>query len=227
MRRNDKLTAAQEILVAGADLAIKGKTEFSEWDLTVATWNRNKNRFGCRGYEDRYPDHKRVMMEIMSQAKHDNPVRRGLLEKVRSNYYRITPLGIAEAQRLQQQTDSSQTTVRSPQLIYEGIAPYIFHPAFQKFVDDPSEPRTWLEAEAFLGLTRGDSTNLEDCLSKIKTAVHAASSWIEENNQDFLRSGVSGGKKTIRRSYIEKLPNFVNALEARFKIQMEAIRRNG
>ena len=73
--------AAEEILLGADDLDRAGMREFSEWDLTVATWKRNPNRFGCRGYEDRYPDHKRVMMEIMGTTKKDNPLRRGWLSE--------------------------------------------------------------------------------------------------------------------------------------------------
>ena len=93
MKVGHSLTAAQEILLAAAELAREGKSAFSEWDLTVATWGRNKNRFGCRGYEDDYPDHKRVMMEIMGKSKKDNPIRRGWIERSRPNFYSLTALG--------------------------------------------------------------------------------------------------------------------------------------
>src|SRR5580704_12263538 len=98
-KANDKLTAAQEILFGAYDLDRGGAKEFSEWDLTVATWKRNPNRFGSRGYEDRYPDHKRVMMEIMGTTKKDNPLRRGWFERTRSNHYRMTDIGRSEADR--------------------------------------------------------------------------------------------------------------------------------
>ena len=94
------LSAAKVILLAAADLAADGSGEFSEWDLTVASWRRDQNRFGCRGYEDEYPDHKRVMMEIMGKKKKDNPIRQGWVERVRPNFYRMTALGLAEAERL-------------------------------------------------------------------------------------------------------------------------------
>src|SRR2546430_3312730 len=100
MKNASAYTAAQEILLAAAGLSSSSVGEFSEWDLTVATWKRNKNKFGCRGYEDVYPDHKRVMIEIMAKNKRDNPLRQGWLEKTRANHYRITPLGKTETARL-------------------------------------------------------------------------------------------------------------------------------
>jgi hypothetical protein len=84
-RASDRLTAAQEILLGASDLDQAGRKEFTEWDLTVATWKRNPNRFGCRGYEEKFPAHKRVMMEIMGNKK-DNPVRLGRMTKTRPNY---------------------------------------------------------------------------------------------------------------------------------------------
>lgn len=80
------VTAAQEILLGAFDLAENQYDEFSEWDLTISTWKRNPNRFGCRGYEDEYPDHKRVMMEIMGTTKKDNPLRRGVVRKNTTQY---------------------------------------------------------------------------------------------------------------------------------------------
>jgi len=94
-----RLTAAQIILLAGEDLTNGGVSEFSEWELTVAAWKRDRERFGLRGFKDEYPDHKRVMMEIMGQKPH-NPLQLKLMEKVRPNYYKLTEFGRQEATRL-------------------------------------------------------------------------------------------------------------------------------
>ena len=94
-----RLTAAQIILLAGEDLTNGGVSEFSEWELTVAAWKRDRERFGLRGFKDDFPDHKRVMMEIMGQKPH-NPLQLKLMEKLRPNYYRLTDTGRQEATRL-------------------------------------------------------------------------------------------------------------------------------
>ena len=95
-------TAAEAVLLAAAELhslrLIHGDpTEFSEWDLSVAAWQRDPKRFGLRGYADRHPDHKRVSMEIMGQ-KTSSPVVQGFMVKVRPNYYRLTAAGVARAE---------------------------------------------------------------------------------------------------------------------------------
>src|SRR5262245_64108836 len=94
-----KHTASETVLLAAADLTASGQQEFSEWDLTVAAWSLDRFRFGLRGYAQSYPDHKRVMMEIMGQ-KPSSPVQQKYLEKLRPNFYRLTPLGKSAATRL-------------------------------------------------------------------------------------------------------------------------------
>src|SRR2546425_2298160 len=205
MRKELPFTAAQEILLAAADLAASGKHKFTEWDLTVFAWQRNRNRFGCRGYEDEYPDHKRVMMEIMGKTKKDNPIRRGWMEKAGTNQYRVTALGLAEAERINHMKGNTTATVRSPQLIYEAIELYVFHRVFLDYCRDPEEPRTWLGASAFLKLSQNSAIALEDRIRQAENAVSQAIGWFDDEKQDLLRSGPVGGKRTIRRSDVENL----------------------
>ena len=94
-----RLTAVQIILLAADDLTAAGSDEFSEFELTVAAWNRDRQRFGLRGYANIHPDHKRVMMEIMGN-KASNPILLRFMEKTRPNFYRLTPLGRVQASQL-------------------------------------------------------------------------------------------------------------------------------
>ena len=176
MANKRQMTAAQEILIAAADLFDAGHREFSEWDLSVAAWKRDHNRFGCRGYEDLYPDHKRVMMEFMGQTKKDNPVRQGWLRRARTNYYEITSLGAAEADRLREVVVGGEPSMRSGQVVYDAVSRYVFHPVFRKHLDDASEPRTWLGAQAFLGLSRLDAVALDDSLRVVQQRRHFGAS---------------------------------------------------
>jgi hypothetical protein len=214
------LTVAQEILLAGNELASGGKGEFSEWDLTVTVWKRNKNRFGCRGYEEQYPDHKRVMQEMKV-----NIIERGWMEKTRPNYYRLTPLGLVEAEDLSSRAEGSRPSARSPQLVYNAVERYVFHRVFQEHLRNREEPRTWLGASAFLGLNQYSATVLDDRIRTVKEAVARALEWLEEEGQDSLRSGPVGGKRAITRIDLQKLSDFLDILQDRFKVQMDAIRR--
>ena len=164
------LTAAQEILLAAASLDAEDKTTFTEWDLTVATWQRNENRFGCRGYEAQYPDHKRVMMEIMGTTKKENPIRRGWLLKVRQNTYALTDLGRSEAERLTYSRLPGTSFPRSPQPIYDSVVPYYKSAVFRKHSKDKNEPRMWVGAASFLQLTSMDPQHVRDRLAATRNA---------------------------------------------------------
>jgi hypothetical protein len=220
-----RTTAANEILLAANDLSMSGKSEFSEWDLTVAAWQRDQNRFGCRGYEDQYPDHKRVMMEIMGQTKKDNPLRRGWLVKSRPNHYEITALGRNEASNIARVSQGQPVTAKSPQDLYDAVTPYFNSLTFKKFVKDESEPKMWLGAASFLGLSKNDALHLNDQLAKAKTAISLTRTWFDETGQTQLRRGATGGSVSITKADAEKLASLLDSIQLRFKVQIDAIQR--
>jgi hypothetical protein len=221
----DRLTAAQEILLGALLLADAGKQEFSEWDLTVSTWKRNPNRFGCRGYEAQYPDHKRVMMEIMGTTKKDNPIRRGWIERASPNRYRLTDIGRSEADRVLTTKGETQASNRSPQPIYDAVVRLYRHPVFRKYCRDAEEPKMWLGAASFLGLTSNDPQHLEDRRKSARTAINNALAWLSETGADSFRRGVSGGDEAIPRTGLLKLLEALDDIEKRFAGQIEAINR--
>lgn len=222
-----RLTAAQAVLQAAAKIHEDGKAEFSEWDLTVSAWKQDPNRFGCRGYETVYPDHKRVMAEIMGTTKKDNPIRHGWIKKIAANQYRITPLGLAEAERLEQSAESGVQSGRSAQHLYDSLSRYVFHYIYRDWLADVDEPRTWLGVQAFIGMRQVDATSLNDGIREIEEAVEMAIEFMEWSGQDRLQRGPTGGGKVIHRREVERLREFVDVLRIRFSPQMDAIRSRG
>ena len=218
-----KLSAALEVLLAAAELDSQGFSEFTEWDLSVATWKRNPNRFGCRGYENIYPDHKRVMMEIMARSKSDNPVRKGWIEKVRPNIYRVTALGRAAVSDAVEA--GVQVTESNPasQRWYQAIRPLIESSAFRRHLSDPAEPRIWAGAAAFYGLKRSDAGHLADRLEATSRAISGTLDWMDAHGLQEIRMGVSAGGKAITRKEVEDLAAFDECLRMRFGRQIEAI----
>ena len=218
-------SAALEVLLAAADLDSQGFSEFTEWDLSVTTWKRNPNRFGCRGYEDKYPDHKRVMMEIMARTKVDNPVRKGWIEKIRPNIYRLTALGRAAASDAigagVQVTESNPAS----QHWYQAVRPLVESSAFRRHKSDAAEPRIWAGAAAFYGLRRSDAGHLVDRLEATARAIVGALNWMDTHNLNEIRMGVSAGGKAISRKEIQDLAEFDDCLRERFGRQIEAIRK--
>jgi hypothetical protein len=216
-----KLTAGQVILLAADDLMAAGQAEFSEWDLTVAAWSRDRLRFGLRGYAQTYPDHKRVMMEIMGN-KASNPVGLKYLEKVRPNYYRLTPLGRAVAARLRgdgPKTGGRAVAVRD---LYETAAAYVSRAEFRRWQDNPEEPREWAGAAAFLGLTgKASGSDPAERLDQVHTDIRAAIDWCNAREVAFLTRGSGSGGTPIHVRDLVDLLDFLQAMKYRFPDHLE------
>src|SRR5690606_27326192 len=142
-----------------------------------------------------------------------------------TNRYSITPLGLAEAERVNLQFSTTGESSRSPQQVYAAVEPFVFHRVFLDHCRDPNEPRTWLGASAFLALTQNSGVALDDRLRAVRGSVAQALSWLEEHQQESLRSGPVGGKRTITRTALVQLSDFLDILDERFKAQMAALRK--
>jgi hypothetical protein len=163
------------------------------------------------------------MMEIMGTTKKDNPLRRGWFEKVRPNTYRLTKLGLSEAERLNQTRDTGGQSTRSPQAIYDAVAPLYRSSVFRKHSRDPEEPRMWLGAASFLQLTKSDPQHVEDRLRATEAAITNAIDWLDEHDTDHIQRGVSGGSEAISRNSLQQLKNFYETLLGRFSGQISAL----
>lgn len=221
--KQKSLRAAQEVLFGAFDLDTERRAAFSEWDLTVATWRRNPNRFGCRGYESQYPDHKRVMMEIMGAKK--DPLRLGWIEKVGQNTYRLTDIGRSEAEKLNHRGNTEGVRRRSPQAIYDAVSPLYRNIVFRKHTKNKDEPRMWLGAASFLQLTSSDPQHMVDRLKATESVIKNAIEWMNENGTNTIRRGVSGSGESISRDNLAQLQNFFGLLRERFADQISAITR--
>jgi hypothetical protein len=238
-----KLTASETVLLAAADLTADGKQEFSEWDLTVAAWALDRQRFGLRGYALSHPDHKRVMMEIMGK-KASSPVQQKYLEKTRPNYYRLTQLGKAIAAGLRSDSrtpgpaapapaagkptaakPAPAAVSRSPvQELYEKAALYVGKPEFRRWQDNPEEPRDWAGAAKFLGLN-GTETRIDpiERLEEVRAAIQAALDWCTAQDTVYLTKG-GNASSPIHVSDLANVLDFLVALTYRFP---EALEKKG
>lgn len=214
-----KWTAAEVVVLAAADLTAGGRGEFSEWDLTVAAWTLDRPRFGLRGYAQSYPDHKRVMMEIMG-AKATNPIQQKYLEKVRPNVYRLTPLGKSVATQLRVRDATGPTGPSSGRGMYEAVSGYIRRPEFLRWQDNPEEPREWNGAAAFLGLTGRDGIDPADRLDEVRDTVQAAINWCSTTETTFLTRVAGPGGPPIHVRDLASLLDFLTALGYRFPAQL-------
>jgi hypothetical protein len=214
-----RLTAAQVILMAADDLMTGGSREFTEWELTVASWNRDKARFGLRGYDQAYPDHKRVMMEIMGK-KPQNPVTLGLMEKVRPNTYRLTALGQAEAARLRSGGTARAAMSNAKTDLYRTAANLVHHPVFVQWKNDPDQPRKWTEVIPFLALGGDPQTDPAGCLAALRRSVRAGIDWCMTHDVVYLTPTVRSAGEAIHVKELHEVINFLEVLGYRFERQL-------
>jgi hypothetical protein len=224
-----KLTASETVLLAADDLTSAGNEEFSEWDLTVAAWSRDRFRFGLRGYAQSYPDHKRVMMEIMGQ-KPSSPIIQKFMLKVRPNFYRLTPLGKTTAHRLRgggpaggavatPKGGGKPVTVRE---LYEMAAQLVARPEFRRWQDNPEEPREWEKAAGFLGVAgKEGKVDPVERAEEYRDAIKAAIDWCNVQGAAYLTRGSGAGGTPIHLRDLSDLLDFMQALTYRFPDHLE------
>ena len=207
-------TAAQVILLAADDLMAQGASEFTEWDLTIASWNRDRARFGLRGHAQLHPDHKRVMMEIMGRKPH-NPIFLGLMEKVRKNTYRLTALGRAEAARLRGGGEKGSRNKVSSLEHYDQVAALLGLKAFKHWKDDPDEPKRWADVVEFLG-SDSSRDDAPERFHRMQDAVKAAIQSCNDRDNAYLTKNPIKRYAPIHVQELRELNDFLEALMRRF-----------
>jgi hypothetical protein len=137
----------------------------------------------------------------------------------------MTDIGRAEADRFNETKAAGGKSHRSPQPIYDAVAPLYRSAVFRKYCSDPEEPRLWLGAASFLGLTSNEPQHVEDRRKATRTAIDNAIAWLTETKADSFRRGVSGGEEAISKESLFKLNEFLDVVEKRFANQIAAIKR--
>jgi hypothetical protein len=203
------------ILLAADDLVSRGQEEFSEWDLTVAAWERDRQRFGLRGYATIYPDHKRVMMEIMGN-KASNPILLRFMEKTRPNHYRLTPLGRVEAARLRGVESGQPQRGNSMRDLYDNVVTFATHPTFLRWREEPSEPEKWKDAAAFLGVKSEKPAEGGEQHQHVHTITRAAIDWCLAQKMNALPQGTHRASPSVHMQDLLALQDFLGALKHRF-----------
>jgi len=222
MSGNDRrLTAVQIILLAADDLTAAGSDEFSEFDLTVAAWNRDRQRFGLRGYANIHPDHKRVMMEIMGN-KASNPILLKFMEKTRPNQYRLTPLGRVQASQLRSVESGQPEKANSMRELYETVAVYANHPTFSRWRDEPAEPEKWKDAAGFLGVRSERPGEATEKMQNAWTVTRAAIDWCQAQKMESLPQGTHRASPSVHMRDLVDLQSFLQALKYRFPDHFES-----
>lgn len=183
-----KRRAADTVLLAALDC---GPGEFTLADLVLACWKLDPERFGLKGHEGRHPSDHRVAAEVCGVTRH-HPIKRGLIERVRPNVYRLTPLGVAVAESL--------NGVNDVVILYKAVAVHLSWPEYLRWQDDPAEPHEL----PILARTLIASVNAD---------VRGAMKWCDEHNLAVL---AWPGRPLIHYNQMAELLDFLAVLRMRF-----------
>jgi hypothetical protein len=137
----------------------------------------------------------------------------------------ITDIGRAAANELLERNVEPEKSQRSAQPIYDAVSPLYRNPVFRKYCGDPEEPRMWLGAASFLGLTSNEPQHVEDRRRAVRTAINHALTWLSTTKSDTIRSGVTGGEQGISKQSLLKLQEFLDVIEKRYERQIAAIQK--
>jgi hypothetical protein len=215
---NKTITSRDEVILAALSLKNRGLVEFTEWDLTVETWNLNKQRWGLPGYRDVYPDHKRVMNEVM--AKGDKRLLTlGLIERIKTNCYKLTDAGIIYAENIVGDKDSRE---RASYNLYDKLEKYLNHNAFLQFQQNHDKPSLWLHASSFYGLSATMSVQQATArINEFENIINQAEETLKNMGEESIRRTTTGNHVTNKE--LEEIKEFHKMMRNRFKSQFDAL----
>ncbi|MHC1679927.1 MAG: hypothetical protein AB9860_01580 [Methanomassiliicoccales archaeon] len=218
MRLNEGLSPRDEVLLASLKLTEDGKSKFTEWDLTVECWKLNKKRWGLPGYWDDYPNHKRVMNELMAQTDR-SVLTQGLLVRTSTNMYALTTVGRIRAESLTITTESEE---RAEYRLYDALKKYLNQTAYIQFKQDRNKPTIWLYVASFYDLS--SSTNRQNAharLSEFEKTLAEAEKVIGAKGENSLRRRDRG--HSITEIELSELRQFHETMRNRFPSQFKAL----
>lgn len=187
---------------------------FSFEDLLVQAWRDDPSSWGLRGYEGEHPDPERLHREVDSRGKgQEGLVGTGLLEKVETRVYRLTPKGMVAAASAQ--PDSSEERRGVERTLAGEVRRIIEHPVFVGWLKEPDAPRRFREAGRFWGVAAGmPPETVRGRVSGVEDTLNAALELLE--SRAAARDGRSGGKSLYEREDIERALDFQEAMKERF-----------
>ena len=151
-----------DVFVLAMDDAADENGEFWEWAVTVAAWQRDPARYGLRGYEHLYPDHKNVATQDMSRTT--GAIGKGFMEKVSANRYRITSLGRRRANFLsgsasesgEKGNDSARLDMSFETASFDRLETALQSPAFVYYTANSSVHPNWNFTASLLKISQSD-----------------------------------------------------------------------
>lgn len=173
------LTVAEKLLIAGFRLEEGGTRPFSAEDLVVSAWRTFPDVFGLAGFQGAdgspsFPDSNRVFAEIMGSK----PIRkRGLLTKVGSKMYQLTPAGGDLARSLSGSRDSrgGEEKITISRQTKEELKRLLGSKAAEKVRNRRETDLTFFDACTFWGISsRSSAIEMQGKLANFEGIVESS-----------------------------------------------------
>jgi hypothetical protein len=211
----------QQILLAAAELSGGDlQTTMTAEELLVSAWNKDRNAWGLRGFENSFPDSSKLFKELDAHAGQQGIVGEGLLEKVQRRVFRLTPYGLAEASALRPLDAIARE--KADRQLEQAVKQIIAHPVFKDWLKDPLRPKYFREAGYFWGIAPGTpaKTVLERVTLVERTLMAALKALDARRVNELIEQR---GKVLFERTDIERCLQFQRVLIERFKRDLELL----
>lgn len=202
---------------SGGDL---NKT-FSFEELLVQAWSEDPLAWGLRGFERQHPDPERLHREVDSRGRgQEGLVGTGLLEKVQTRIYRLTPKGLVSAS--ESEPASSDVKEKADRAVEGQIRRILEHPVFVKWLHDPGTPKRFRDAGHFWGVAPGTPPKtVRERIYNVEQTMDAALSLLESRETDQI--GRQHGKILYDRRDVERVLEFQETLKQRFAADLRML----
>jgi len=218
------LTISDKILI-GASKCIENNPEkgFTFEELVLHTWKVDKNRFGLRGCEEKYPDSHKLHAHVFGGTA---LVAKGYLRFEKNGSLYLTDAGLARSMSFSSsKTDSPR---RISKRLQHSIINLLENKIFRQWLDDPSNPKEFRGAAFFWGISPGTPPKfVRSKLSIIENTLKEILKFLNETGANEIREERVKGKILFERKDVERCLDFHNDLKNRFKKELKILDPKG
>jgi hypothetical protein len=205
----------EQVLIAALEYSDGNVNKtFTAEELLVFAWEKNKQAWGLRSYEEKYPNSDLFYRQLDAQTNKRGIIDQGLFEKVQKRVYRLTPAGLAVAAALKPSDPISREKI--DRLLETAVKQIIEHPVFKKWLTDPTGPKYFREAGHFWGIAPGTpAKTVRERVNSVEQTLKAALKVIEQRGvKEIIEQ--RGGRVLFDRKDIERCLEFQKTLKQRF-----------
>lgn len=217
------LTIGDKILLGALKCSTEDTKEpFTFEQLVLAAWEIDKNTFGLRGFEEKYPDSHKLHPNVFGGSA---LIAQGYLHEKDKSLY-ITNVGLAKAMSLS--SLKINTPQRLPKQLQNFVLKILEHPIFRQWLKDPTTPKDFRGAGHFWGISPGTPPKtVRERILSIERTLEQILDFLNSSNLDCIREERVKGKILLERTDIERCLQFHNELKFRFKKELKILDPGG